>query len=284
MTKVKILVATHKPCQVYHDNVYIPIHVGKAQSIYNINWLGDNTGENISNKNSMYCEMTAHYWAWKNLKDVDYIGLCHYRRYFNKLITNENIEYILKGHDVILPAAIHRTTALSYKLNTLTGEDVCIFFKVIEQRFPQYYDTAINYIMNNNRDYAFNMVICSHNIYNQMMSFIFGVLFECEKYIRLQPYTNGRRIFGYLSEYLMPIFILKHHLKIRELPLVQMLNEKPLTYLTPQKPMLHNLICDTKYFLSKPRKRINYTINPSLKVSMQQDGILDKEGNLVAKD
>ena len=23
------------------------------------------------------------YWAWKNLKNVDVIGLCHYRRYFD---------------------------------------------------------------------------------------------------------------------------------------------------------------------------------------------------------
>lgn len=284
MVKVKILVAAHKPCQIYHDDVYIPIHVGKTNSIYKINWLGDNTGDNISEKNPMYCEMTAHYWAWKNLKDVDYIGLCHYRRYFNKLVTNENIENILKGYDVILPAAIHRTTALSYKFNTLTGEDGCIFFKIIEQKFPQYYNTAINYIMNNNHDYAFNMVICSREIYTQMMEFIFSVLSECEKYIKLQPYTNGRRIFGYLSEYLMPIFILNHHLKIRELPLVQMLKEKPLIYLTPPKPILGNLICDTKYFLSKPRKRTKYIISPALKVSMQQDGILDKEGNLIQKN
>ncbi len=32
MDKVKILVACHKPAEVYRDNVYTPIHVGRAVS------------------------------------------------------------------------------------------------------------------------------------------------------------------------------------------------------------------------------------------------------------
>ena len=43
---------------------------------------GDNTGDNISEKNRAYSEFTAEYWAWKNV-DADYYGMCHYRRYFS---------------------------------------------------------------------------------------------------------------------------------------------------------------------------------------------------------
>ena len=39
--------------------------------------------DSISNKNDSYCELTGMYWALKNLKNVDVIGLCHYRRYFD---------------------------------------------------------------------------------------------------------------------------------------------------------------------------------------------------------
>ena len=110
--KVKILVAIHKPDKVYGDKVYMPIQVGKSLSEFNLGFQGDNTGDNISEMNSMFCELTAHYWAWKNLKDVDYIGLCHYRRYFARrkyintlgsCITEKEIRKILKQYDVILP-------------------------------------------------------------------------------------------------------------------------------------------------------------------------------------
>lgn len=79
--KVKILVAHHKPGLVISNNVYMPIQVGKEKSTYDLNIIGDNEGDNISLYNPVFCEMTAVYWAWKNLS-ADYIGLCHYRRYF----------------------------------------------------------------------------------------------------------------------------------------------------------------------------------------------------------
>lgn len=77
---IKILVAYHKPSVILSSDMYLPIHVGRANSKNVIrDIIGDNTGENISYKNSIYCEMTAVYWAWKNMK-ADYIGLFHYRR------------------------------------------------------------------------------------------------------------------------------------------------------------------------------------------------------------
>ena len=104
--KVKILVACHKPDSVYEDEVYTPIHVGRAISKCTDDMhhmIGDDTGDNISDKNPMYCEVTAQYWAWKNLKDVEYIGLCHYRRYFGQRVTNDNIEFFLSDkYDVML--------------------------------------------------------------------------------------------------------------------------------------------------------------------------------------
>ena len=82
--RIKILVACHKADpNIRQDDIYMPIQVGKAlHPDLDLGFQCDNTGDNISEKNGTYCELTALYWAWKNLKDVDYIGLCHYRRYF----------------------------------------------------------------------------------------------------------------------------------------------------------------------------------------------------------
>ncbi len=80
---VEILISCHKPADVLNTEVFRPIQVGAAgkeslmEGIYR-----DDCGDNISDLNPMYCELTAQYWAWKNL-DLDYYGFCHYRRYFN---------------------------------------------------------------------------------------------------------------------------------------------------------------------------------------------------------
>lgn len=81
MTSVKLLVAHHKPGIAIKSDMYLPVHVGKILSKYNLPMQGDDFGDNISKLNPVFCEMTAIYWGWKNIK-ADYIGLCHYRRYF----------------------------------------------------------------------------------------------------------------------------------------------------------------------------------------------------------
>jgi hypothetical protein len=85
-SKIKILVCTHRPCNFPAGDIYLPIQAGKSISGIDLGIQGDDTGDNISGKNKLYCEMTAVYWAWKNLgslyPDLKYIGLCHYRRYF----------------------------------------------------------------------------------------------------------------------------------------------------------------------------------------------------------
>ena len=80
---IKIIVCCHKKDIFKESDIYKPIHVGKAISNIELGIQGDDTDENISSKNASYCELTGMYWAWKNLKNTDYIGLCHYRRYFD---------------------------------------------------------------------------------------------------------------------------------------------------------------------------------------------------------
>ena len=66
------------------DNpIYIPVRSGAVfDKRTDVKLLGDDTGDNICEKNKSYCETTTQYWAWKNV-EADYYGLCHYRRYFS---------------------------------------------------------------------------------------------------------------------------------------------------------------------------------------------------------
>lgn len=98
--KVKILICCHKKTNTCNDNIYLPIQVGHAVSANELDMQKDDqvlgkACDNISRLNGIYCEMTAMYWAWKNIRkiypDLKYVGLCHYRRYFyvkNKSIGN----------------------------------------------------------------------------------------------------------------------------------------------------------------------------------------------------
>jgi hypothetical protein len=62
---------------------YIPVLCGAIfDKSINPHIQGDNTGDNISQKRQYYSEFTVQYWAWKNTSS-DYVGLCHYRRYFS---------------------------------------------------------------------------------------------------------------------------------------------------------------------------------------------------------
>lgn len=80
MADIKIIVACHKPSELPKNKLFMPVQVGSALAANLMDMKHDDTGDNISTKNSSYCELTAQYWAWKNVK-ADYYGLCHYRRF-----------------------------------------------------------------------------------------------------------------------------------------------------------------------------------------------------------
>ena len=85
MQKLTVLVITHKDYEFPISACYRPIFVGKrANALKNEGFYQDNSGINIAEKNSGFCELTGLYWAWKNgvFENNEYVGLVHYRRYF----------------------------------------------------------------------------------------------------------------------------------------------------------------------------------------------------------
>ena len=221
MNKIKIFVACHKPYNVLHNNIYIPIHVGRTISKFKdemADMIGDDTGENISERNPYYSEMTAQYWAWKNVKNTEYIGFCHYRRFFEKTFTENNIDKFFKdGTDVILVGPVLRDFGRWNTLKTfISGEDLAIMQYAVKKLYPDYYQTlseyAYGYI-----DYPLNMLVCKKSLFDEYAKWIFDILFECEKHIQLSPYSRARRVFGYISEFLLPVYFIHNHYKIKPL-------------------------------------------------------------------
>lgn len=233
---VKILVCCHKPGEWLSDDVYMPIQCGKAISKYDLDIQGDDTGDNISAKNPYYCELTALYWAWKNLKNVDYIGLCHYRRYFNfnsksrtvKNVWRNNI-YMNKSEvkkeklrygEVILPSFNYLPYSVKFDFqNTVLAQDIYILYKIVLKYFPDYAVVLEKYLMGNYRT-GFNMFIMDWIHFSEYCNWLFTILEKLEKDIRPIEYTSYKRLYGFIGEILLPVYCIKNKLKIHERQLV----------------------------------------------------------------
>ena len=217
MEKVKILVACHKPYDGYRDEVYTPIHVGRANSKYKdemADMIGDNTGDNISDKNPKYCELTAQYWAWKNLSNVEYIGFCHYRRFFTADITENNIEHLFRNNDVIA-IKYHYDIPMYWELvKYISLDNLTVLLMVIKKLYPNYEQTMIDYLYGNIL-YPKNMFICKKSVFDKYSKWLFDILCECEKYIGDMHYTRLNRTLAYMGEYLLTVYILHNNLKVR---------------------------------------------------------------------
>ena len=245
MKKIKIFTCYHKPSIFVQNSIVTPIQGGKSISKIDLGILGDNTGDNISNKNQNYCELTVLYWIWKNLSDYDYIGLQHYRRFFNFTntqkkfhilkytfledygFTNKNISNILKNYDIILPSKSNLRVSLyeHYKKNHVI-EDMDLVLKLIKRKYPEMYEESVN-ILNDKYMYIANMFVMSRDLFNEYMNWLFDILFDLEKII--QKDVNKRdvyqkRVYGFLSERLETVFILYKlkvkNLKIKEVPIL----------------------------------------------------------------
>ena len=151
----------HKPCDIPSNEVLVPIHVGRATSQYKVDmaWMqGDDTGDNISCRNGSFCEMTAHYWIWKNVHDTEYVGVCHYRRFFGVDLTNSTIKDFMADADVLMvEPSWHIDSVYSYFAKYMGAENMTILSMVMKKRFPEYYKTLEN-ICDGIKFHPFNML------------------------------------------------------------------------------------------------------------------------------
>lgn len=285
MDKVKILVACHKPAEVYRDNVYTPIHVGRAVSKCTDkmqDMIGDDTGDNISAKNPFYSELTAQYWLWKNIHDVEYVGLCHYRRYFKHLITENNIDDILGDHyDVLEIKPLREEIDMVNRLMSWTSrEDTYIFVKCFEKMHPEDYRTFCHFLYGH-KIVPYNMFLMKNFLFDDFAKWQFDVLFEMEKYVRLSQYSRQRRLYGYFSEMLLPIYIEARHLRVKYDDMITYPETGEIwpTYTLKQRlRMIWSqlfLRMAHPHLLHKEPKEYQFDFN-AVEVGMKQDGIIIK--------
>lgn len=216
--KIEILVAAHKKFPMPHAEGYLPVLVGAAKNYKpGIKYQRDDEGENISSKNPNYNELTAVYWAWKNLKDVDAIGLVHYRRLFfdtkpynlDNVMSIQKIEDLLKQYDVILPKVrnYYIETNYSHYIHAHHQDPLDETREVIKEFYPSYL-FAFDTVMKRRKAHMFNMFVMKRDAFDSYCEFIFGVLKAVENRVDIVDYSvQEKRVFGYISELLMDVWL-----------------------------------------------------------------------------
>ena len=243
--------AYHKIAPHLQSTSVTPIHVGRALSDTPLpNMIGDDTGENISDRNGSYCELTALYWAWKNDTDSSHIGLLHYRRVFDLAgdhdgATTElflgrfDIDPWLRhteawlaanpGIDVVLPVphVMGRTVRDNYA-NRHEPADFNLARDIVATRHPDYL-AAFDAVAADRTIYLGNMFLMRRDLFQDYCAWLFDILERVETADRNRDLysVDQWRYLGFLSERLMTVFINKLRadrpdLDIREVRILNM--------------------------------------------------------------
>ena len=276
--KLKILVCAHKPdSQIRNYPPYMPIQVGAAlHPEMDLGFQKDNVGDNISEKNPRYCELSAIYWGWKNIKDVEYLGLAHYRRYFDIDINEGNVDKWMKGCDMMVA-----DKALNYSCNdnclslvALTSmEDFWIYLSEFRKMYPQYASHINDYFFDNYRFNQYTMFISKKELYDEFCEFIFPVFDKLEKIIRQHPYSRQNRNIAYFGEFSLGLFIHCRNLKVKRIPIIMNNKSFRLNFKQKIKRTLFELHIRTyAFFRSFVKKRRIRMIPDDVKLGLKNDG------------
>lgn len=229
MKKVRVFVAVHKAAKLYGDDkAYKFIHVGATKSpiIINEAQRDDDADNNISNKNDIYCELTGLYYIWKNVHDVEYVGLCHYRRYPSNddvgLIPNLNIlsEKDIVGRlqhaDIIL---LQKTPKNGEINGYFTDKERLLHYRpyvmmqpVIKELYPEYLDSFEEEFITPTMSFG-NIMICRKSLFDNYCKWLFHILFAVEQKMNQQSGPEPREL-GFYSEWLLNVWVRHNKLNV----------------------------------------------------------------------
>lgn len=239
MKKTKILVCCHKEDIRAAEAPYLPIHVGKSISKFELGIQADNEGENISEKNGSYCELTGMYWAWKNLKDVEVVGLCHYRRYFDfhnqcrKIFPStsfateqfKSLDLSIPEHmiDNMKEGDIIMAEPVTYQSNLF--QDYCCMhisddFRVVQDIFEKEQNAemlrAFYETMYLNGDLShYNMFVMTWKDFDKYCKWLFDILSKVELRTDISNYSPvQKRIYGYIAERLLNVYVKANNMNV----------------------------------------------------------------------
>ncbi len=235
---IRILVAIHKEHWAPSDEMYLPVQAGTVLSDLKLAYQRDDEGDNISEKNDKYSELTVLYWAWKNV-DADAVGLVHYRRYLaepgrphggneqnlaNHLLTKSTAEQILGRVDAIVAKKRKYVieTIYSHYDHTHDATHLELTGQIIGRQCPEYLDTY-KAALGRRSAHMFNMFVMRRERFDAYCEWLFPILDELNGLVddsQMTPFE--RRYMGRIGELLLDVWLEKNQVSYEELPVIQL--------------------------------------------------------------
>ena len=224
-----IYIVTHKNVPLPELTGYQPIQVGGATDAFP-GCIRDNTGDNISDMNAQYCELTALYWIWKNTDDK-FKGLVHYRRYFGRrmlsssekdILREDELQDMLKQSDIVAarPTVYHVNAREQLLMECCSRENFDRLASILKTVRPAYADSFDSFF-SGNRASQYNMMYCARELFDAYCEWLFPMLFRLGEQADLtDANAYQQRLYGFLAERLMNVWMLGSRLRVKTAPVV----------------------------------------------------------------
>lgn len=229
MGNIKLFVCCHRKTEIPTHPLLIPVQVGAALSEEHFSgFQHDDTGNHISEKNRSYCELTAQYWAWKNI-EADYYGFFHYRRilypdetamlpyrlekHFDlstlQVLRYASFDSFISQYDLIAPMGenMHVSVREHYaKAPFHHKKDLDLLEEIIRKCSPDYIPAMERYLSGETHFFG-NMFIMRREIFQNYCEWVFPILSDVDRLAECSKYSvQEARVDGYLGERMFGIF------------------------------------------------------------------------------
>lgn len=236
-----IYVITHKKINIkLKDNYRILLVGANNNNNFKNNYLLDNDGINISEKNNSYCELTGLYWMWKNSKEK-VIGLVHYRRFFVKikphfdfigrhivlnkkkcfeLIDDKDINRILSKYDLIVRKSETRIKNNKNVFREL-GDEILDYLDVLFSTDYKDYEKTYKMVKRGHYHFNGNMFVGKKEVIDKYCEWLFPLLEKIDQNHKNNTgsYYNKREI-GYIPEFLFRVWVENNKINYCTIPVI----------------------------------------------------------------
>ena len=185
-----IYIVKHKECDLPKLPGYTQLGVGK---IFN------HKGDNINYLNPYLNETTALYDIWKNT-DEKIVGICHYRRFFEKdrdYLQFKDAEKALKEHDIIVTKDYMPPVTPYYWLSQ------AITTHTLDKYIPKLPDDFQEWLHKPQSYNICNMFVCKQNILDFYCRWLFPIMIPlADQFMQEDSGKNPKddRALGFICE------------------------------------------------------------------------------------